>query len=451
MRISLFIFSLFIGGSALAESVIPVTMANLQGQKSLFEKGWYVVVSPVEAYKYAAANSESSRKVWERAIALAEKRTDSLPLKESIRKSREAMATMNQAAAIRSDRLNDLGDKISQKLSQKSEKDFEAAWRVINLGYVQYSNANSEDFESLIKVNREFFPKIKQDFKNMDEAALPVLGSFFEYHDVNWKKYFKEGQYSFEEQYQKSGTRSNSLTGLWDVLVGYGRFLYSSVVKSGTHGTANMVKNSGYYTTSAILRSFIVGHNTIYSLGANFYYTSKLGYRLVSPSIEAGLLSSMALITAASAPTASFSLKSAGLINKVAVNSAAPVVGGAEIVISQLSSKAKSSAVYISHGAAGVGEVVFETLESGVVLGYSALSQLPPQLLLSAANSAIFLVVDGPKLILMTASGNLAGKDIWELPSGAVMDMKKLKAAGIELHPLSEDPKILKQVLQYAN
>lgn len=451
MRISLFILSLIIGSTAFAESVIPITMANLQGQKNLFEKGWYVIVSPHEAYDYAVKNSESSKQAWEKAIASAESNTESLAVKDSLKKARETSKAMNRFASNTSAKLNAAGDFTQKKLSERSQKDFKAAWNKINLGYLQYASSNQEDLESLIQVNREFYPNLKQNFKTLEEAALPVLGSFFEHQDVDWKKYFKEGQYSFEEQYQKSGTRSNSLAGLWDVLVGYGKFLYSSVVKTSAHGTANVVKNSGYYTTSAILRSCIVAHSTIYSLGANFYYTSKLGYRLVSPSVEAGLLSSMALISAAAAPASSLSLKSAGLINKVAVSSAAPVVAGSEIVISQLTSKATNSALYLSHGAAGAGAVVFETLESGVVLGYSALSQLPAQVLLSATNSAIFLVVDGPRLILMGASGKLAGKNIWELPSGAVIDMKKLKEAGIELRPLSEDPQILKQVLQYAN
>ncbi|WP_408095977.1 hypothetical protein ACJVC5_13120 [Peredibacter sp. HCB2-198] len=451
MRISVLFFTFFIVSGACAESVIPITMANLQGQKNLFEKGWYVVVSPIDAYEYALKNGESSKKAWEKAMELAKKNSDSLTLKESIRRSQETMLAMKHNAHEQSNRLNDSGRTFSEKLSQKSEEDFKAAWKKLNLGYLQYSTSNREDLENLVKVNREFFPNIKQEFKTMDEAALPVLGYFFEYQEVNWKKYFKEGQYAFEEQYQKSGTRSNSLAGLWDVLVGYGKFLYSSVIKTSAHGTSNLVKNSGYYTTSAVLRSYIVAHSTVYSLGANFYYSSKLGYRLISPSVEAGLLSSMALINAAAAPTASLTLKSAGLINKVAINAVAPVVGGGEIVISQIASKATNSALYLSHGAAGAGEVLFETMESGVVLGYSALSQLPPQLLLSAANSAVFLVVDGPKLMLMGASGILAGKNIWELPSGAVMDMKKLKEAGIELRPLSEDPRILKQVLQYAN
>lgn len=440
-----------VSGKLFAESVIPITMANIQGQKKLFENGWYIIASPIEAYKMASENSVSSHQALKRALIMAEEQSTTVSLQEALKNARETMEAIQLRGNGISKKINQKSHEVSVSLKKASERQFYKAWEKINLGYLNYSQTNRDDINRLIHVNRDFFPNLKREFKDMDEAAAPIFGSFFEYHEVNWRKHFKEGQYSFDEQYKKSGHRSNSLMGLWDILVGYGKFLYSSFGKTAALGITNVAKNSGYYSTSAVLRSYIFAHSTVYSLGANLYYSTKLGYRVLSPTFESGFLSSLALLNVVAAPVSNAGLRSAGFVNKIAVNSVAPALAGSELAITQLTERGKNAAIYITYGGLGAGEVIFEKIESGIVLGYSALSQIPPQVLLGAVNTAVFLVVDGPKLVLMAASGKIAGKNIWELPTGSVMDMKKLREAGVEFRPLSEDPKILKRVLQYAN
>lgn len=441
-------FLLFTFGGALRAETL--TSANIQGQKNLFQKGWFIIASPVEAWNFAKANGEQSQTAFLRALEKAQAEASSIEMKKNLADAQLTLKKLRRAGEKNSSTLSQKGTQLFEANLDASSENFKKAWKKINLGYVHYGETNKEDFQELVKVNREFFQRTDDHFKTMDEVIEPLTGYFEKHNEVEWKKHFKEGQYKFEEQYEASGKRGNSITALWDVLLGYAKFAYHAVVQPSAKVAENGIRNSGYYTTSAILRTFIVSHNIVYSLGANLYYTTKLGYKLVSPSVEAGLLASLALINVASGPATWGTLKSAGVINKVAVEGVAPVVAGTQYALTQASDGTQKAAIYLLHGTQGAAEVGFEKIESGVALGYSALSQIPPQLLLTSVNAVIFLVVDGPRLILASARGKIGDKDITEIPAGSVMDMKKLKENGVDVVPITNDEFILKKVLQYA-
>ncbi len=427
-------------------SELETTRKNIEGQKYLFTRGWFIITSPVEAWDYAIKNHETSQEAFLKALSKI--KVTPKTFESNLKDAKSSSADIEKSGKVLSDKLNAAGSEVQQKAFKKSSGQFQKAWSKLNLGYLHYAEVNKTDFDNFKKINYGFFGRVEKDFKDIDEAMEPVLGFLLKKSEVSWKKHFKEGRYSFRENYEKSGTRSNSIAGLWDILVGYASWAKKSILSPTGKTIYQETKNIPYYTIEGVLKTFVASHNVVHSLGANLYYSTKLGYNVISPSLESGYLASLALLNAVHGSVSGPFLKGVGLINKIAVKGVAPAVGTTQLVIEEVSSKAETAATLLIHGAEGSGEVFFEKAESGVVLGYSALSQIPPQLLLTAANSAIFLVYDGPKLVLAKISGAIGDKKVNELPVGSVMDIKKMKAEGISVEPLSEDPVIIKKVME---
>jgi hypothetical protein len=445
--IKIFLFCIIaIAINAKAETVAPITAANLKGQAKLFNEGWFVIASPKVAWEFAKENHESSQEAYTKALEKIH--TSDTPTKVRLDAALKTMREMQSSADKSSLALNKQGKTISHKLSVYSSEKFRAAWESINLGYIHYAKTNEDDLNEIRKINQNFLKNIRADFKDMKDVMDPTLKELEKGTDINWKKHFKKGNYQFNQQYEKSGTRGNSITGLWDILVGYASWTYSAVVKPSSKAVESGTKKAAYYSVDTVLKTFIASHNIVYSLGSNLYYSTKLGFKVFSPSLESGFLSSLALLSAVGSKASEVSFKSVGLINKVAVKSLAPVAGSGQFVFEESYHQASNAITYLVHGSEATGEVVMEKVESGIALSYSALSQIPAQILLSALNSTIFLVYEGPKILLVKATGNLGDKPLSDLPTGSVLDMKKLKESGGQVETLSEDPALIKKVLE---
>ncbi len=425
---------------AWAES-LSITKKNFQGQKWLFEEGWEVIASPVKAWDTAVKNNESSKEAFRKAIGKINPSEETT--KERLESASKTSKSISKTASENTKAIYAEARRIEKKAFKDSSEDFKKSWETLSLGYVHLGRRNADDLESLKKVNTEFFGRIGDDFHSIEEGIKPVLGFLLDKESGNGTKYFERGKHAFQKNYEKSGKRGNSLTGLWDVIVGYASW--------GYHAIFSPAKAIPYYTTEVVLKTFVVTHHTVHSLGSNLYYSTKLGYRVVSPTVESGLLASLALLEGVHGSVTPNVFRSAGLINKVAVKSAAPVIGAGKFAIEESSTRAQNAGTYIVHGAEAVGEVVMEKVESGVVLGYSGLSQIPPQLLLTAVNSAVFLVYDGPNLMIAKVTGKVGDTSIEEIPTGSVMNVELMKKFGFKVEKLTDDPEILKKVLEHAD
>lgn len=439
------VFFLIFSSAVLAAD--SLTLKNIEGQKNLFNKGWLIVTSPVEAWDQAIKNNETSREAFGRALEKI--KLNKTSVKERLSEAADTVKAINAKEKEITKGLMDKASRIQRESFKESSKNFQEAWKRLSLGYTRYAKSNEDDLKALKEVNTQFFGRVNSDFKEMNEALKPVMGHLLVKSETSWKKHFKEASYSFERQYEKSGTQQNSIMGLWDILVGYATWSYQAIIKPSAKTTYNGLKSVPYYTVDGVLKTFIASYNVIHSLGANLYYPTKLGYKIISPSLEAGYLSGLALMNALNGAVTSNALRSAGLINKIAIKGSSPAVGASQLLIEEAASRATDSATVLFYGSQAVGEVVFEKVETGVILGYSALSQIPPQLLLTGMNSAIFLVYDGPKLLLAKVSGKLGDKNVNDLPVGSVLDLKKAREDNLEVSPLSDDPEVIKKVLQH--
>ncbi len=103
----------------------------------------------------------------------------------------------------------------------------------------------------------------------------------------------------------------------------------------------------------------------------------------------------------------------------------------------------------------GVTKVVINQASAGVVLGYNALSALPAHLFMGVEDAAILLAWEGPKLLIVSATGRMKSKQgraessSGDLPVGTVINLKQLQSTeGMKVEILSEDPKTIRDVLQ---
>ena len=148
--------------------------------------------------------------------------------------------------------------------------------------------------------------------------------------------------------------------------------------------------------------------------------------------------------------------QSLGLANQVAMSVAGGVTGAAEAGI-RTSAEAARYAALVTYdvGRAGT-RVVINQAQSGAVLGYNALTQIPVQLFMGTFTGAIFLVEEGSTLKVVRATdkpsadgASKAGPTLSYLPVGTVVDMQKLKERkDIEIEVVTDDPEVTHKVLE---
>jgi len=86
---------------------------------------------------------------------------------------------------------------------------------------------------------------------------------------------------------------------------------------------------------------------------------------------------------------------------------ASPVVGASKTAVSGVANTGVYAAQVSYDLLKGVTKVTLNQAQSGIVLGYNALTALPTQLLLGTANGIVFLAYDGPRLVLASVKGEV--------------------------------------------
>ena len=142
-----------------------------------------------------------------------------------------------------------------------------------------------------------------------------------------------------------------------------------------------------------------------------------------------------------------------GVVNQAAFIGAAPIATvGSDITLSAVD--AGKYVTFVSYDAvAGTSKVVINQASAAVVLGYNALTAIPAHAFMGVADSAVFLAYDGPRLVVAYAKGEITDADgvsigIDSLPVGSVVDLNALEAEGISVNVLSDDPAVIKKVLE---
>ncbi len=420
------------------EEMIPLTMANIQGHKTLFEEGWFFVSSTEHSAEFA------KREGWiaageEVARLRANISTNRAAFKSERESHAESAGTLRQGIRETGSHLSkSIHDQTSETVRSQWEatKDgFTQAWRGILQGRVSLRTRTEKDRVEFKSIASKSFSSMRGDFKTVDEVVASLTDIGTEKIENSWDDAFSIAKKDFQTEYERSGTETNAIMGLLHIFKGYGESIYHGLVQPTGKEVARGAKKGGALLTKAVAfpvaSAFIVTGRTVQSLGLSMYYGSKIGYQVVAPTVEGGFLAAVSLASMASLPVTAVAGHGLGFFNQVAVSAVAPAVSTGADFVATGASTAKFAGLMTYDIATSSTKIIIKELRVGAVLGYNMLSALPTHIVMGAADSVILLAWDGPRLILAKVSGRITrGTEAFPvnaLPVGAVIDLEKLR------------------------
>ncbi len=446
--------------------IAPEAGTLWSGHVALYREGWRAISSTEQAFRYAREHAVTAS-----GQALAEAQADIR------RDSADYGAGLQQSAGRGAQLAKEVyagGSKVSRATVGAAgglaglEWDYgsaamAAAWGRVYRGYMTLGPRTADDRRALSRVR--WYQGLNDDFSNLNALTDAALGNATPHIRVEWGKAYDEARSEFDAAYQVSGTRDNSLSGVGDLVTGYAHALYSGLLAPASETAVQGAEVAADKTTRAAAKLvflpttklLMIGGRTVEATGLTLYYTTSLGYTLVSPTVEGGLLGGVSLLTLASIPPTAAAGGAAGLVNQVAVTLAAPVAGTGVATAHAASDTAVYAAQLSYDLARGSTRVAINTGKSGVALGYNAISAIPAQLVL-AGSDAMLLVIDGTRLSIATVRGDVDWSGphgekhavpVQSLPVGSVVDVNALsREPGVELKVISDDPAVVKKVLE---
>lgn len=445
--------------------IISFTESNLRGQKTLYREGWYLISSTENAFSYAKEHAiVSSGQALSRALADTEKHSTEYgkSLVEAGKGGVKTGAQVYSGGTELSKRELAFTKELVKAEWDYGSRNLNLAWERFYKGNITLTQRTAEDRQALAAVPGNWFKHLQSDFSNLDELTDKATNSMSTHIEGRWGEAYGEARADFNQSYQKSGTRGNTLSGLGDIMVGYIKVIYSGLVKpasrtavQGAEGAAKGVTNLVFLPVAKL---FVVSGRTIESTGLSLYYTTSMGVKLVSPTVEGGLLTGLSMLSYGSVPVTAVAGGAVGVANQVAVMAAAPVAGAGKAVAVGTAETGVYAAQVSYDLLKGVTKVTMNQAQSGIVLGYNALTALPVQLVLGATNSVVFLAYDGPRLVVAMAKGEVQWSDkngekgsipVQSLPVGSVVDLNTLsKEPGMQVQIISDDPEVVQKALE---
>ncbi len=444
------------------EDVIPLTSANLRGHKMLYEEGWYVITSSKKALEYAKDKSVLSSGV---AIQEASRRiaTHSSEYKANlsvdVEQSAKTGKQLVRSATERSGNILEGTGSLVKSEWAYATRQFSDAWDELVQGNLALVKRTQQDREALLALPGHEYQSLKQDFSNIWEITKALHENFSGRIQVSWESAFQQASQDFRSEYERSGEKSNTLQALGPVLNGYLKALYHGGLVPGAKTIVRASARSAGAATGIVFlpvtTTSVVAGRTIQAAGLSMYYSGKTGVTLISPTVESGLLTGLGMLSLGSIPVTAAGCTMFGAVNQVAFTAGGPTVAAGEAATLTALDTGKYVGFVAYDALADATKVVINQASSGIVLGYNALSALPAHLFMGVEDVAILLAWEGPKLVIVKATGRLKSKQeqgdasAGDLPVGAVINLKQLKSSdGVKVEVLSDDPKVIRDVLQ---
>ncbi len=437
------------------KETIPLTMANLRGHQSLYNEGWFVVSSSDKALKFAKKHGvDNAHRALVKAVDELKKDTQDYTkaIASDLKKSLDTTKDIFESGTQRSKDILKKTHEIGSKQFEYAKSGFSGAWESLIKGNISLAQRTEDDRKALAAIPGNYFNDLKEDFSNLGEIAASITRSGSEGLSKIWRVAFEDASKSFLDAYEASGEEENSLGGLIQIMYGYLKALFHGIVKpttksvvTGTVETGKKVGKLIYLPVGATIS--VVGHS-VESLGLTLYYSASVGVKVVAPTVEAGFLTALSMLSLGTTPLTYVGGSSLGLVNQVGSTLAAPVAGTTQLAASTTYDTAKW-VTYVSYDVVkGSSKIFFNEAASGIVLGYNALTALPTHALLAASDAVFFLAWDGPRLVVAMAKGEVSGKKVDQLPVGTVVDLKALKKEkGVDVEVISEDYDLVEEIL----
>jgi hypothetical protein len=450
------------GVSAAVEDVIPLTVGNLRGHKMLYDEGWYVVTSSRKAFNYAREKSLiSSKEALQQALDQGAKHTADYKeaIKNDVKDSAQTGKNVVTSGTQLSGRIFETTHGLAKTELVYAGDKFQKAMDSLVQGNLSIAKRTEEDRRELACLPGNYFKTVKSDFSNVYDLADSARKRFAAKIDPAWETAFQKASREFQSEYERSGTEQNSLMALGPILYGYLKSFYHGLAAPASKTIVlTGMTGASYVVFLPVTTTAIVAGRTVQSVGLTIYYVGKTGVHIVSPTVEAGLLSGLSLLSLSTVPATYAAGGSLGVVNQVAFSTVGPVAGVVEAAATTSAHTAGYAGFLAYDSVKGATKVVINQAASGIVLGYNALTAIPTHTLLGVADTAVFLAWDGPRLVIAAASGRIRiGKDsgteesysIGDLPVGTVVDLKKFESTdGVKVEILSTDNAVIKEVLE---
>ena len=444
-----------------AEDVIPLTMGNLRGHRMLYNEGWYIVSSSSKAFDYAKEKSIVSSKTALRKVATAVA-DDSVKYKKTITEDvGEAVGTGKTLVTG--------GTKLSREILTKTHElataeyvyagdRFKKAMDSFVRGNMTIAKRTEGERRELAALPGNYFKTLNSDFSNLFDLADQARQRFAGKIDPAWEASFRKASSEFKAEYDKSGKEQNSLMALGPILYGYLKsFYYGLAAPTSKTIVKTTVAGTTYAVFLPVTTTSIVAGRTVQSVGLTLYYTGKTGLKIISPTVEAGMLSGLSLLSVSAVPVTYSAGASLGAINQVAFSTAGPAAATVEGAAATTAHTAGYVGFLAYDAAKGATQVIINQAASGIVLGYNALTAVPTHAVMGVADTAVFLAWDGPRLVIAAARGRIKSNDgsgeenfsLGDLPVGTVVDLKQLESReGVTVEILSTDSTVIRNVLE---
>jgi hypothetical protein len=439
--------------------VIPMTEANIQGHRILYNEGWFVVSSTKKSLEYARKKCIAPSRSHLRRIArdIVNRSSD---LKDDVSSDwrvsvEQAKNLLKSGTGLSGSLLSGTADLTALEFTYAGDT-FADACRTFVQGNISLVKRTSDDLNDLKNLPGHYFEDLRGDFSNIQGIADGVSIIASQKIGVSWEKSFNEAADGFRTEYDRSGTRSNSLSALGDILSGYLKALYSGVAKPSAKSIVlYSVKGASYAVFLPAATATLVSGRTVEATGLSLYYVSKTGCHVIAPTVESGVLGGMSLLSLAAVPITAAGGAGLSAVNQVAFTAAAPAYGFGKGVAGTAIDSGKYAALVTYDLTRENSRVLINYLSTGVVLGYNALTAIPVHLILGTADAAVFLGWDGPRLVVAAASGRLTSRDgkaigtPGDLPAGTVVDLQALRQQnGVTVTILTDDPAVVRTIFE---
>ena len=216
------------------EDVIPITMANIEGQKHLYQEGWYIISSSAKAFEYAKKHSvdlsfQAIEKASQRIALRSEQYTSDL--NQALDEGQNTHNAVLESGTQRTHSLINKAQKAAQSQRIYSKNKAAEAWQALISGYVYLGKSSQESLNKIKGLPGNYVDKLSQDHQQMWQSVK----RFHEKNNPNilaqWDNALEQAETEFEQAYLDSGHKGNSLTGLWRLMTGYVSGAYKGVVK----------------------------------------------------------------------------------------------------------------------------------------------------------------------------------------------------------------------------
>ena len=310
------------------EDVIPLTMGNMRGHKMLYNEGWYLVTSSSKAFEYARDHSlTSSRMALEASssrCSTAERRVRNNPEDRcpGIDPDRDHTG-QGRHGTERRDPLR--YPCARQGTIAYADKSFRKAMDSVVRGNLTIAKRTEAERQELANLPGKYFQDLKQDFSNIYDLAAQARRRFSGKIEPAWEASFERAGREFRTEYERSGNEQNTLMALGPILAGYLKSFYYGLAKPASKTIVKTtVAGVKYAVFLPVTATAVVAGRTVQAVGLTVFYTGKTGIKIVSPTVESGILSGLSLLSLGTVPVTYAAGGSIGAINQVAFSTVGP-------------------------------------------------------------------------------------------------------------------------------